>query len=167
MLEGHPQRVGLPSAEEMRKAEEPEKVFEVDVAEKYALGMSLLAARETGAHLLRMNWSLWEAPSGAVFIAGALILAGLRDTCQARGPAGDHRGEDELTRRNEGTGLGLALVRGLAERMGADVPASNAPDGGFEGQVLFSAPDEAGTFRANFRSDQVAAPIVTHGCSYS
>jgi signal transduction histidine kinase len=42
------------------------------------------------------------------------------------------RGERELTRRTKGTGIGLALVRGLTERMGGAVHARNHPDGGFE-----------------------------------
>jgi signal transduction histidine kinase len=32
--------------------------------------------------------------------------------------------------------LGLALVRGLAERMGARVDGRNASDGGFEVEIL-------------------------------
>jgi signal transduction histidine kinase len=48
-----------------------------------------------------------------------------------------YRGENELTRRSKGTGLGLALVRGLSERMGATVHASNPPQGGFEVRILF------------------------------
>lgn len=48
-----------------------------------------------------------------------------------------HRGEDELTRTTRGTGLGLALVRSLAERMGARVSARNAAGGGFEVEILF------------------------------
>lgn len=43
-----------------------------------------------------------------------------------------YRGERELTRRTKGTGIGLALVRGLVERMGGEVVARNHPDGGFE-----------------------------------
>ena len=48
-----------------------------------------------------------------------------------------YRGEDELTRRARGTGIGLALVKGLAERMGAAVSGQNAAEGGFEVSLLF------------------------------
>jgi signal transduction histidine kinase len=50
-----------------------------------------------------------------------------------------YRGEDELTRETQGSGIGLALVRGLAERMGAGVSARNAPGGGFEVTLRFAA----------------------------
>jgi len=42
------------------------------------------------------------------------------------------RGERELTRSTEGTGIGLALVAGLVERMGGTVRARNHPGGGLE-----------------------------------
>jgi len=50
-----------------------------------------------------------------------------------------YRGETELTRRNKGTGIGLALVQGLAGCMGATVSGANAPDGGFEVGIRFAA----------------------------
>ena len=50
-----------------------------------------------------------------------------------------YRGESELTRRSKGTGLGLALVRGLVERMGAHVSGGNADGGGFEVKIAFRA----------------------------
>ena len=48
-----------------------------------------------------------------------------------------YRGEDELTRRSKGTGIGLALVKGLAERMGAVVAGRAPRDGGFEVALTF------------------------------
>ena len=48
-----------------------------------------------------------------------------------------YRGEQELTRRTKGTGIGLALVRGLAEQMNARVEAGNIEAVGFEVRVLF------------------------------
>jgi signal transduction histidine kinase len=42
------------------------------------------------------------------------------------------RGERELTRTTRGTGIGLALVKGLVEGMGGTVAARNHPQGGFE-----------------------------------
>ena len=50
-----------------------------------------------------------------------------------------YRGEDELTRSAKGTGIGLALVRDLSERMGAAVRGTNVPDGGFRVCVAFEA----------------------------
>jgi signal transduction histidine kinase len=46
-----------------------------------------------------------------------------------------YRGTDELTRTSKGTGIGLALVSGLVERMQGTVRGLNASDGGFEVQV--------------------------------
>jgi signal transduction histidine kinase len=48
-----------------------------------------------------------------------------------------YRGESELTRRSKGTGIGLALVRGLVERMGAAVSGRNVAEGGFEVEIVF------------------------------
>jgi signal transduction histidine kinase len=48
-----------------------------------------------------------------------------------------YRGEDEMTRSARGTGIGLALVKDLAERMNAAASAANAPGGGFVVTVAF------------------------------
>ncbi len=48
-----------------------------------------------------------------------------------------HRVETELTRSAKGTGIGLALVKALAERMGAAVRARNLPGGGLEVALRF------------------------------
>jgi signal transduction histidine kinase len=49
------------------------------------------------------------------------------------------RGERELTRRTKGTGIGLALVKGIVDRMGGSVSARNHPEGGFEVRVALVA----------------------------
>jgi signal transduction histidine kinase len=49
------------------------------------------------------------------------------------------RGERELTRRTKGTGIGLALVKGLVEQMGGHVTARNHPSGGFEVSIVLAA----------------------------
>lgn len=48
-----------------------------------------------------------------------------------------YRGESELTRTTKGTGIGLALVKELAERMGAAVSGANADGGGFRVRLAF------------------------------
>jgi len=48
-----------------------------------------------------------------------------------------YRGQKEMTRTAKGTGIGLALVKGLCERMGAVVMGRNGRDGGFEVLLTF------------------------------
>ena len=48
-----------------------------------------------------------------------------------------YRGESELTRTTKGTGIGLALVKELSERMGAAVSGANADGGGFRVRLAF------------------------------
>ncbi|MGC4094924.1 MAG: HAMP domain-containing sensor histidine kinase [Polyangiaceae bacterium] len=48
------------------------------------------------------------------------------------------RGEHELTRKNQGTGIGLSLVKGLASAMGASVQGENA-EPGFSVRLLLPA----------------------------
>ena len=50
-----------------------------------------------------------------------------------------YRAEEELTRTSKGTGIGLALVRGLVETMGGSVVGRNGEGGGFEVEVLLAA----------------------------
>jgi signal transduction histidine kinase len=54
-----------------------------------------------------------------------------------------YRGGDERTRTTKGTGIGLALVKDLSERMGAAVSGANADGGGFCVRLLFPAVDDA------------------------
>jgi signal transduction histidine kinase len=54
-----------------------------------------------------------------------------------------YRGGDERTRTTKGTGIGLALVKDLSERMGAAVSGANADGGGFCVRLVFPAADAA------------------------
>ena len=54
-----------------------------------------------------------------------------------------YRGGDERTRTTKGTGIGLALVKDLSERMGAAVSGANADGGGFCVRLVFPAADDA------------------------
>jgi signal transduction histidine kinase len=49
-----------------------------------------------------------------------------------------YRSENELTRSASGTGIGLALVKELAESMGAGVRGANPADGGFRVDLSFA-----------------------------
>jgi signal transduction histidine kinase len=50
-----------------------------------------------------------------------------------------YRTQRELTRTTQGTGIGLALVRGLVEQMHGTVAARNREDGGFEVEIVLPA----------------------------
>ena len=50
-----------------------------------------------------------------------------------------YRAENELTRTSKGTGIGLALVRGLVEQMGGSVAGNNSAAGGFEVEISLAA----------------------------
>src|SRR5262249_60664328 len=89
-----------------------------------------------------------DAASRQIALRGWQDGGGVHLAVRARGPGVParhlakifepfYRGESELTRRSKGTGLGLALVRGLAERMGARVSGRNVPTGGFAVAIPF------------------------------
>jgi signal transduction histidine kinase len=91
-----------------------------------------------------------RAPARRVLLEARRSASGVELSVRDFGPgvAGRHlsrifepfyRGEDELTRSATGTGIGLALVRELAERMGAAVRGANAPGGGFQVCLAFRA----------------------------
>lgn len=66
---------------------------------------------------------------------------GISETHAARIFEPFFRGEDELTRRTKGTGIGLAIVKDLAERMGAQISVVS-PGMGAEFRVSFPSHDQ-------------------------
>ena len=72
------------------------------------------------------------------------VVVAVRD--QGPGVAPEHlaqifdpffRGESELTRTAKGAGIGLALAKRLAEKMGAQLSGKNLGQGGFEARLTF------------------------------
>jgi signal transduction histidine kinase len=89
-----------------------------------------------------------EAPARRVLLEARRSAAGVELSVRDFGPGVAHRhlprifepfyrGEDELVRSTRGTGIGLALVRELAQRMGAAVRGANAEGGGFRVCLAF------------------------------
>ena len=91
-----------------------------------------------------------KASDRRVVLGCSAVEDGVRLSVRDRGPGvppkhlsrifqAFYRGENELTRSTKGTGIGLALVYGLAQRMGAAVSGRNASGGGFEVALRFPA----------------------------
>jgi signal transduction histidine kinase len=78
-----------------------------------------------------------DAKGGGVCVSVRDFGPGVPPGLQSRIFEPFYRGESELTRTTKGTGIGLALVKELAERMGAAVSGANASDGGFRVRLAF------------------------------
>jgi signal transduction histidine kinase len=119
---------GLPPARVDRDALVQVVVNLVDNAVKFAA---------EGERAIRLE--LGVAPDGRVQLVVRDHGPGVPSGQQAKVFEPFYRGERELTRKTKGTGIGLALVRGLVERMGGEVAARNHPDGGFEVTLRLAA----------------------------
>ena len=94
---------------------------------------ALKYARGRGGRTVRCGW---RAEAAASLLAVRDHGPGVPERRLGRIFEPFYRGEDELTRETQGSGIGLALVRGLAERMGAERLRAQPPDGGFEVTLL-------------------------------
>ncbi len=101
----------------------------VDNAVKYARGASNPEIRVS-----------CRAREGGVEIAVRDHGPGVRREELARILEPFHRGEDELTRKTQGAGIGLALVKSLSHDMGAAFRVDNADGGGFLASIQLMPP---------------------------
>ncbi|MBW2665395.1 MAG: HAMP domain-containing histidine kinase [Deltaproteobacteria bacterium] len=139
MLEPHAREVGFRIDVEVEEGLPP-VAFDRDAVVQVVFNLvenALKYARDAGDRVVTIRCAR----------AGDGVLLAVRD----RGPGvpGNHvsqifepfyRGGDELTRTAKGTGIGLALVKGLADAMGAAVVGRNLADGGFEVALTFRVP---------------------------
>lgn len=131
-------------------ASEAEKAgvqLSTDVQEKCQVWADELRLHQALGNLLR-NAIQASPPGGVVRIAAGAEDGGCRITVEDEGPGlppgdGQRIFEPFYTRRKEGTGLGLALVRQIAEAHGGWVHGESRPEGGARFVLWFPSPPAA------------------------
>ena len=125
----------------------PRATLEVEVSAIASLEVDGDALTQVLVNLV--DNALKFAPEGVVSIRGALEGGAAVLVVRDQGPGVPasqlprlaepfFRGERELVRETRGTGIGMALVASLVERMGGQLSWRNHPDGGLEVRVALA-----------------------------